>query len=149
MNAVELIERKRDGGRLTDEEISWLIAAYTDGTVTDYQMSAMAMAFAQAGASDLIAGVSPAEEEEADGINEAGDESEAHRQVLFTGGVALQLKTPLLKLVITVWSPSSLGPRAAQAVTGAVSPRRSSSTASAARKTASQRNSTGIGSPAT
>lgn len=44
MNAVELIERKRDGERLTDEEIVWLIAAYTDGTVTDYQMSAMAMA---------------------------------------------------------------------------------------------------------
>ncbi|HEX2152627.1 MAG TPA: thymidine phosphorylase [Acidimicrobiia bacterium] len=43
-NAVELIERKRDGGRLTDEEIDWLIDAYTDGSVTDYQMSAMAMA---------------------------------------------------------------------------------------------------------
>lgn len=43
-NAVELIERKRDGGQLTSEEIAWLIAAYTDGTVTDYQMSAMAMA---------------------------------------------------------------------------------------------------------
>lgn len=44
MNAVELIERKRDAGRLTDKEIKWLISAYTDGTVTDYQMSAMAMA---------------------------------------------------------------------------------------------------------
>ncbi|MFP3914241.1 MAG: thymidine phosphorylase [Actinomycetota bacterium] len=43
-NAVELIERKRDGGRLTPDEISWVIGAYTDGTVTDYQMSAMAMA---------------------------------------------------------------------------------------------------------
>jgi len=44
MNAVELIERKRDGQRLTEDEIRWLIQAYTDGTVTDYQMSAMAMA---------------------------------------------------------------------------------------------------------
>lgn len=44
MNAVELIERKRDGGRLSPDEISWLIRAYTDGTVTDYQMAAMAMA---------------------------------------------------------------------------------------------------------
>lgn len=43
-NAVELIERKRDSGRLSSEEIQWLISAYTDGTVTDYQMSAMAMA---------------------------------------------------------------------------------------------------------
>jgi pyrimidine-nucleoside phosphorylase len=42
--AVELIEMKRDGGALTAESIEWLIRAYTDGTVTDYQMSAMAMA---------------------------------------------------------------------------------------------------------
>lgn len=44
MNAVELIEKKRDGGSLSPEEISWLISAYTEGSVTDYQMSAMAMA---------------------------------------------------------------------------------------------------------
>lgn len=43
-NAVELIERKRDRGRLSDDEIEWLIRAYTSGSVTDYQMSAMAMA---------------------------------------------------------------------------------------------------------
>lgn len=43
-NAVELIERKRDGQSLTDDEIRWLIVAYTGGSVTEYQMSAMAMA---------------------------------------------------------------------------------------------------------
>lgn len=42
--AVELIETKRDGGTLTADSIEWLIAAYTDGVVTDYQMSAMTMA---------------------------------------------------------------------------------------------------------
>ena len=42
--AIELIETKRDGGSLTPEAIEWLIRAYTDGTVTDYQMAAMAMA---------------------------------------------------------------------------------------------------------
>ncbi|REK25434.1 MAG: thymidine phosphorylase, partial [Actinobacteria bacterium] len=42
--AVELIETKRDGGKLPDDGIEWLIRAYTDGSVTDYQMSAMAMA---------------------------------------------------------------------------------------------------------
>ncbi len=42
--AVELIERKRDNGRLTDQEISWLIGAYTAGSVADYQMASMAMA---------------------------------------------------------------------------------------------------------
>ena len=44
MNAVELIERKRDGGRLESDEIRWLISSYTSGGVADYQMSAMAMA---------------------------------------------------------------------------------------------------------
>ncbi len=44
MNAVELIERKRDGGVLTAEEINWLITSYTNDSVADYQMSAMAMA---------------------------------------------------------------------------------------------------------
>ncbi|MGI8517749.1 MAG: thymidine phosphorylase [Acidimicrobiia bacterium] len=44
MNAVELIQRKRDRGVLQPEEIAWLINSYTDGTMTDYQMAAMAMA---------------------------------------------------------------------------------------------------------
>jgi len=43
-DAVELIRTKRDGSRLSDEAIDWLIRAYTDGTVADEQMSAMAMA---------------------------------------------------------------------------------------------------------
>ncbi len=43
-DAVELIRTKRDGGRLDPEAIDWLIRAYTDGAVTDEQMSAMAMA---------------------------------------------------------------------------------------------------------
>jgi pyrimidine-nucleoside phosphorylase len=42
--AVELIEMKRDGGKLSPDAIEWLIASYTDGSVPDYQMSAMAMA---------------------------------------------------------------------------------------------------------
>src|SRR5216683_8313007 len=44
MFVVPLIERKRDGGALTPEEWSALIAAYTAGRVADYQMSALLMA---------------------------------------------------------------------------------------------------------
>jgi pyrimidine-nucleoside phosphorylase len=44
MTTVELIERKRDGGKLTTSEITWLIENYTSGSVTDYQMSALVMA---------------------------------------------------------------------------------------------------------
>jgi thymidine phosphorylase len=42
--AVDLIRAKRDGRALTGDEIRWLIAAYTGGTVADEQMSALLMA---------------------------------------------------------------------------------------------------------
>jgi pyrimidine-nucleoside phosphorylase len=44
MSTVELIAKKRDGGTLSDVEIRSLIDGYVDGQVTDYQMSALAMA---------------------------------------------------------------------------------------------------------
>ncbi|HTR20137.1 MAG TPA: thymidine phosphorylase [Gemmatimonadales bacterium] len=44
MLVVPLIERKRDGGALTPEEWSALIAAYTAGNVPDYQLAALLMA---------------------------------------------------------------------------------------------------------
>ncbi|HYZ80728.1 MAG TPA: thymidine phosphorylase, partial [Solirubrobacteraceae bacterium] len=40
----ELIRRKRDGGELSAEEISELVAGIADGTVTDAQVGALAMA---------------------------------------------------------------------------------------------------------
>lgn len=42
--AIDLIEAKRDGEKLSSDAIDWLISSYTDGSVPDYQMSAMAMA---------------------------------------------------------------------------------------------------------
>ncbi|RRD48224.1 thymidine phosphorylase [Arachnia propionica] len=44
MDVIEVIRTKRDGGRLSDEQIDWVIQAYTDGVVADEQMSALAMA---------------------------------------------------------------------------------------------------------
>jgi pyrimidine-nucleoside phosphorylase len=44
MTVVELLERKRDGGVLTDDEIRWLISGYTADEIPHYQMSAMLMA---------------------------------------------------------------------------------------------------------
>lgn len=43
-DAVEIIRRKRDGAVLSDQEIDWVIDAYTRGLVADEQMSALAMA---------------------------------------------------------------------------------------------------------
>ncbi|HGF1448520.1 TPA: pyrimidine-nucleoside phosphorylase [Streptococcus suis] len=44
MRTVDLIQKKRDGLELSTEEIQWLIDDYVDGSVPDYQMSALAMA---------------------------------------------------------------------------------------------------------
>jgi pyrimidine-nucleoside phosphorylase len=40
----ELLDRKREGGRLTRPELEQLLGGYLDGTVPDYQMSAWLMA---------------------------------------------------------------------------------------------------------
>ncbi|MGZ5372241.1 thymidine phosphorylase [Aeromicrobium sp.] len=44
VDAVDVIVTKRDGGVLSDEQIDWVIAAYTRGAVADEQMSALARA---------------------------------------------------------------------------------------------------------
>jgi thymidine phosphorylase len=44
MDAISVIRTKRDRGRLSDEQIDWVIDAYTKGRVADEQMSALAMA---------------------------------------------------------------------------------------------------------
>jgi pyrimidine-nucleoside phosphorylase len=41
---VDVIEKKRDGYELTDEEIRFFVKGYTDGSIPDYQASALAMA---------------------------------------------------------------------------------------------------------
>ncbi len=43
-DAVDVIRTKRDGGRLPDAQIDWVVDAYTRGAVADEQMSALAMA---------------------------------------------------------------------------------------------------------
>lgn len=44
MRAVDLIQKKRDGKELNEQEISWLLDGYLDGSVPDYQMSSFLMA---------------------------------------------------------------------------------------------------------
>ena len=44
MDAIDVIRAKRDGARLTDEQIDWFIDAYTHDRVPDYQASALLMA---------------------------------------------------------------------------------------------------------
>ncbi len=53
-DAVSVIRAKRDRLRIPDDEIDWVIDAYTRGVVADEQMSALAMAI-------LLNGMEPAE----------------------------------------------------------------------------------------
>ena len=44
MRMYDLIQKKRDGGELTGEEIRFSINGYTAGEIPDYQVSALMMA---------------------------------------------------------------------------------------------------------
>jgi len=52
MNPVLMIEKKRDGGALSAEEISGLVRGYVSGSIPDYQMSAFLMAVVLRGMDD-------------------------------------------------------------------------------------------------
>ena len=52
MRMVDLIEKKKNNELLTDEEIHFIIAGYTEGSIPDYQMSALLMAICFNGLSD-------------------------------------------------------------------------------------------------
>lgn len=44
MRMIDLIEKKQQNKELTEQEINWMIQGYTEESVPEYQMSAMAMA---------------------------------------------------------------------------------------------------------
>lgn len=52
MNILEIIEKKRDKKELSKEEIQYFIDGYTNGTIADYQASALVMAIFLNGMTD-------------------------------------------------------------------------------------------------
>ena len=43
-NMNDIIFKKREGGKLSKDEIDWLITGYVAGDIPDYQVSALLMA---------------------------------------------------------------------------------------------------------
>jgi len=98
-DVVDLIRSKRDGGRLADGEIDWVIDAYTRGAVADEQMSALLMAI-------LFRGMAPGELDRwtaamiASGERlELGDVGRPTADKHSTGGVGDKITLPLAPLV--------------------------------------------------
>ncbi|WP_462418094.1 thymidine phosphorylase [Kytococcus sp. Marseille-QA3725] len=98
-DAVDIIRTKRDGERLSDEQIDWVIDAYTRGDVADEQMSALAMAI-------YLNGMEPAEIERWTNAMIASGErmdfstlSRPTADKHSTGGVGDKITLPLAPLV--------------------------------------------------
>jgi len=49
---AQIIQKKRDGGALTEEEVRFFIGGFTRGEIPDYQMAALAMAICFQGMND-------------------------------------------------------------------------------------------------
>jgi thymidine phosphorylase len=98
-DAVDVIRAKRDGGALSDDQIDWVIDAYTRGAVAEEQMSALLMAV-------LLRGLSEAELARWTGAMIASGErldlSGVDRPTVdkhSTGGVGDKITLPLAPLV--------------------------------------------------
>ncbi len=110
-SAVDLIRTKRDGGRLSQPEIEWMIAAYTDGYVADEQMSAMAMAILLRGMSREEIGhwtramIASGERMDFSSLRTASGERRLTADKHSTGGVGDKITLPLAPLVASYGVP--------------------------------------------
>lgn len=98
-DTVDLIHAKRDGKKLSTDQVSWLIDAYTRGFVGDEQMAAMAMAIFLNGMDrdevrDLtLAMIASGETLNFDGLSKRTTDKHS------TGGVGDKITLPLAPLV--------------------------------------------------
>jgi thymidine phosphorylase len=98
-DAVDIIRTKRDGGVLSDEQVDWVISAYTRGVVADEQMAALAMAVLFRGLTEpelaRWTGAMIASGERLDLSGVARPTADKHS----TGGVGDKITLPLAPLV--------------------------------------------------
>ena len=98
ISAVDVIIAKRDGGRLTDEQIDWVVAAYTRGDVADEQMAALAMAILLNGMDAAGRAAGPRRIDSGD-VLALGDVGRPLVDKHSTGGVGDKITLPLAPLV--------------------------------------------------
>jgi thymidine phosphorylase len=99
ISAVDVIAAKRDRRRLTDEQIDWVVAAYTRGDVADEQMAALAMAILLNGMdADEIARWTQAMIDSGEVLS-LGDVGRPLVDKHSTGGVGDKITLPLVPLV--------------------------------------------------
>jgi pyrimidine-nucleoside phosphorylase len=96
IRAAELIERKRNGGELSAEEISELVLGYTRGDVPDYQMAAWCMAVYYKGLT--------------------GNETHALTDAMIRSGETLELGKALGRRVVDKHSTGGVGDKTSLAV---------------------------------
>lgn len=98
-DTVDLIHAKRDGAKLTTDQVSWMVDAYTRGFIGDEQMAAMAMAIFLNGMDrdevrDLtLAMIASGETLNFDGLSKRTADKHS------TGGVGDKITLPLAPLV--------------------------------------------------
>jgi thymidine phosphorylase len=98
-DAVDVIRTKRDGGRLSDGQIDWVVDAYTRGTVAEEQMAALLMAIllrgmtAQETARWTLAMIASGDRMDLSGVDRPTVDKHS------TGGVGDKITLPLAPLV--------------------------------------------------
>jgi len=100
VNFLSLIERKRDGERLTSAEIQEFVRAYSSGKIPDYQMAALLMAIYFRGLdADETRALTFAMRDSGDVLKFATDSSRPVVDKHSTGGIGDKVSLPLAPLL--------------------------------------------------